>query len=566
MRYELNNKLYYAANALIFILIVCCCAYFSRYNAFFADDLGYSLYPAEIRLFETLNPQSKFSAFYVHGGGYLCLFLTRFFNAELPYMLNIHPADFIGIPEGIIKGAFASAVFFMISKFSVFQNKSKILMISAYIFSFSYFLYFNFKTEAYLLAVNHSFYRYIFPLLLLLPALNFIYKTAVLKLKLSYNQMAAAAVCALLLGASNEFIFYTIIFFCIILIIYNSLIKTFFKNADKDALYALNGYFYKPFAFLIISASAFVFSPGSLAVMDMRGLGSINITMSDIKEFTALFFKNCVFDISAYWIVYIFALAAAVYSASKNKKLKEVLFPLFYTVSLCSFMYSLILCGKTFYNEGGYWILHANLITLYYTLLLIPLYMYLDFTAVNTDFLKHRTKAFGISALLISAGLLCAAFKNTEGNFYHQEGGKLSKIRAVNYIADKISRYMLLSDADVILPIQLKQISPEKLSYYIWLRGFEDYQNADCTKTGVLITNYYPLMYKEKVSDDVKYCFSGDAAERFYNLGGYFTYDELKNINFGRLKNNDFLFNQNIKKHEIIPAEKLNQDLFNNLL
>jgi len=418
----MNNKACYAVlSAAVFILTAVCIAYLSRYNCFFADDLGYSLYSVRVNILDQIIPSSKYSAFYMHGGGWLCLVLTRFFNVNFPLMHGIHPADFTAVPHGIIKGIFTAVILFLAAKNADLISRSALVRLSAYLFSAAFFLYSDIKNNAYILAVSHSFYRYIFPLLFLFIMLDYFYKIIIKRDKPSFNRVCLVSICAVFLGTSNEFIFYALDIFLLLLIIYNAAVWLCSASLRQKIRFELNKYFYIPFFILFVSEAAFVFSPGSLSVMKMRGLNSISVSAADIKEILSVYFQDYICGMYLFWLCFLLVLGFSIYTAAKTLKIKEFLFPLFLQISFTAVLLLLVLCGRTYYEAGRFWISHMNIKTLYEVLSLIPFFIYIDYNAAYKTAFK---RLIGFTLLISSLFLLFGAYRLTEKNYYHKKNGQ----------------------------------------------------------------------------------------------------------------------------------------------
>ena len=211
--------------ALICFSIIFLTSYLSRNCTFYGDDMSHSLYQNSI--FESLFPTNFHSAYQLHGGGYLCFFLTNFFNYNLPHLLNIHPADFMSIPNGIIKGIFLCIILLSITNFGFIYKNSKFSKSFILIILSMYFFYSIVQINSFIIGFNHSFYRYIFPLLFFSYFWYFIYTRIIsnskktLLFKNNNLKLLFAIFSGFIIGSSCEIIFSVSAISAILIISYN---------------------------------------------------------------------------------------------------------------------------------------------------------------------------------------------------------------------------------------------------------------------------------------------------------------------------------------------------------
>lgn len=177
MKINVKNVFFYFVVLLIFILIVGVFAYFSKNSCFFGDDFWYTRFFEPDGLFDTLSFTGG-----GHGGGYIGFFLCKLFSFGVPLYLNIHPCDFINTYHNVIRGIFFAIALLLISKFSVFYNRSKLI----YTLSFwllSGICFFNFVRSCSVIDISYSFYRYLFSFIPFSVLWYYIYKNLVEKNK-----------------------------------------------------------------------------------------------------------------------------------------------------------------------------------------------------------------------------------------------------------------------------------------------------------------------------------------------------------------------------------------------
>lgn len=149
---------------IIFLLTV-----YSQHSSFlFGDDAVSAMYPYSFEgIFDCLR-------FANHGDGYIGLFLSKFLCFGLPNMLGLHPADFIGIPGGIIRGIFTSLTLLSITNFGVLFKKSRLYYLSCFLLITV--LFFISCRNNTIIMCYYNFYRYFFSLLFVSIFLNYIFK------------------------------------------------------------------------------------------------------------------------------------------------------------------------------------------------------------------------------------------------------------------------------------------------------------------------------------------------------------------------------------------------------
>ena len=159
-----SNILLLSIVFLISTLIIILTIHISKSTAFYADDMWFGTYRLKEGLFDSLF---KNSAFQIHGGGYLCLFLTKFFNFGLPNILRLHPSDFMHYGTGFFKGLICISIFLLYAQASTYFLKSKKLFALTFIFTSCYLFSTVFFLHSSILTINNLFFRYIVPILFL---------------------------------------------------------------------------------------------------------------------------------------------------------------------------------------------------------------------------------------------------------------------------------------------------------------------------------------------------------------------------------------------------------------
>ena len=514
-------------------LIVCAITYLSRNCTYYGDDLSHSLY--HNGLLDSIIPTDIHSAFKLHGGGCLCLLLTNFFNFNLPNMLGIHPADFMGIPHGVIKGIFTCLVLISITNFSRFFKKSRLLYILIFTSIFLYFLYSILSINSFVIGFNHSFYRYIFPLLFFSYFAQYIYKNAYFKSKQNKAELITVCICAIIIGTSVEIIFFSSIMLCV-------LIMLNFK-------FKLNKNFYAPVLCLVVSLLSFTSSQGFKSVASERGMNNIQINLAEIKNFISDFIQICIVNEWVIWLLFC-VLGIISFSIAKKRNLsKKLIFPLLLNFSILAVMFSLILCGKSFYTKGEYWLSHPNIQILYRMLILYPTLVYFSYCSRFIKLKKHLYIFIMIIFILITYNTSVSIIKLKGKSYWYNNSGILARTKKTNYIVDKMYRFYQIKGEKIQLPIELKQYKKPYIDFFLWSRDCKDIDNNFCTRS-ILNSEYYPKIYKNNSINE--YYFSENAIKNFYENGGSFTQKELENIKFQNLLNENFVLKEDKEKTPIL--------------
>ena len=478
---------------LISVFIICCVKYFGKNSCFNDDDFFYARY----MLGESYFDSFKFSL--CHGGGYLGLFLCKFLSFGLPCLLNIHPDDFICNQAGIIRGIFTCFILMSISLFSIFYNKSKLL----YLFSFLFiiFYYFNCEFNYFTSLVNYNFYRYFFSLLFFSVFWYFICSN-ILKdkkeTKKNYFELFLVCLCGFIVGTSSEIDFFVSAALIILIVIYNLI--------NKKNKFNLNINFYLPMIFLFISMVNFILSPGFKEVAATRGMADIVITFDMVKEYTNLYLDVCFFKNVSYWIVFIILLILSIIICFRKKTFKNIILPIFFQISILTVMYSLILCGKTF-GVSDYFLCHHNIVFLYKMLILYPIIILFDFVIKNIyETIRYKKEFLWAVCLVILISVICINI-----NF-------INKIKIHSKIFYDFRKEMPKIPQSFIFDLPLDS---------------EIHSN--------LYKNSLSKIYKDNDYMKINFIIVPNGLKVFSEDGGKFSEEELRELKFSKLYDDDFV-------------------------
>lgn len=499
---------------LISLAFISAAAYMSRNCCFWGDDYEFAMYQNGEGIFGCLFGQNRFE----HGGYYIGKFLCKFLSFGFPNMLGIHPAEFMGLPQGFFKGFCALSAVFILLKFSGGFIKSKILYISALFFSCCYMP--ALWRMSCIMVTNYAFYRYCFSLIFFGYFWFYILKNIKCPSAPKFPALLYACICGFVTGTSIEISIFSSIILCLLIILFSKSLK-----------YSLNINFYLPFLFFAAGAGLFLSSHGFIETASDRML-PLSAALENSSEFINKFLDICLKQEYIYWSAFFILAAASFYTAFKQNKTNEDInilsFPVLFQISVFISMLSLVLCGKT-YHGNAFWIEHRNIIFLYKILLLYPLFIYAGYYIK----LKSYKPILIYSAvfIFILSGLYFMPKIFDGKNAYLSDDFMLQR-RKEAYMTDKIMRFYFLKGSVPEIPEEIAVNNMSLINY--------DLNNNDIIYDNKYLT-YYEKIYKDKSVKEKGYRYSKNGMQKFYENGGFFDSDELENINFSKLFDEKFV-------------------------
>ncbi len=512
----------------------------SKGCTFWHDDFEYSNYYRDEKIFDCLLGKTIF----IHGGGYIGLFLCKFFSFGLPYLLGIHPGDFISFQHGIIKGIFTVFIILLITNFSTIFIKSKILYVSVLIFISAYIFKEVTINDLSVFFCNYNFYRYFFSLLFFSIFLYYVYVQGLSHKKVNIITLVGVVFCCIQTGMSSEICIFSSVIMSIFLMIYNAFVYFLEKNNKNNIFVSLrlnfDKFIYIPIIFLFFAAIFFVTTPGFYSVAFLeRGLSNIHFHLNEFFEFLSLFFNLYVKDISLNWIILFILIASSFYFAIKKQEIKKLIIPIFLQISLLIVIFSLFLCGKTYGDQQMFYISHKNVIFIYRMIFLFPsliLFSYVFkkiYKAIKQKFIRKMI-IWSFSFLIIFVTFMKIIPKINYDCDIEQ--------KKLFYISEKMLRFYYLNNMLPIIPYEFgSRNNPDGL-----LNAFEldeDKESPKIYKNNNL-TLYYSRVYKYNEAEEIGFQLSSKALEKFTLTGGKFSDEELKNIKFSRLYDENFILNK----------------------
>ena len=551
-----KNFLFYLLIALISLLIIFTTTYLSKTTSLYGDDLWYGMYDKEEGFFECLY---RHTAYEIHGGGYLCLFLTKLLNFSLPNLLRIHPMDFNSTHVGIFKGLVYITIFLMISGYTTFWVKSKKILFTSFLFLSAYYLYAFYMTTPTFFNLNYTFFRYIVPIIFFSIFLDFIVKNSLGKIKkVSKKYLFSLLLCCYILETSVEILIYVSVSLLGLIWIYNKIFEFIYKNNEKLKkiyIYNLDRNFYIIIIFFYINMIIYHCSYGYVKTLKQRNFENFYLPLSDVRDFFIQYWNEYVIDVIGIWIAFIVFMILAFYFAHKRNEIKIAVLPFFLQFSIVLVYCSLVICGRTHYETNEFWLSSTSLKNLYYILIIYGLYMYIGYVIKNIRHniptIKDKKRFINgicifISAIIItSVSIFSKEIINSIKN-YVVDSYNLTVIRTRLYEAEKMLRFYYLRGETPYIPSEFNVMneSDDVPSAYVWKNEFEDYKKYPCKIKATFSELYYARVYRDYESPKKGFCFTNDAMDRFTQAGGTFSEKELKELKFSRLFDDNFVLNK----------------------
>ncbi|MBQ4078329.1 hypothetical protein IJD15_04030 [bacterium] len=524
-----TDKLFVSSICIVSLIVFLYIFFASRYCCFWGDDYYYSQYSLDEGVFDVLNFKKE------HGAGYIGFFFSKIFSFELPVLLDIHPMEFSGSVHSFIKSVFGIITILLITKFVTFFYNSKVLYFSSFILISTFIIYSILDTQSAVLIITYNFYRYFFSFIFFSIFWYYIYKSLLFKKnKTNYKKLILISTCAFILGTSLELASFSSAIMILFLLFYNFLLKILKKS---HLTFNLDKYFYIPSLFLFIAILLFTTSDGFVSVAESRGIGRFIENIFLYKEFFLELLKIYVIDIYYIWVIFIFLIIfsiSLIIKMGKSKNILKIIFPVFMWMAIFIVLCSLLLCGKT--NDGSFFLMHQNIEFYIRILLIFPCLLLVGYFFGKMN--KYNKNIVIIIFSMIIPFVLILNLIKREANFFQFE--PMKEIKEIQYISEKIIRFYSLRNEIPYIPYEYTMES----KYSVW---FENDEEIECANNSILLA-YFTKIYKNDFILQQGYCRSRNALEKYYENGGVFTEEELQNIKFSNLFNEDFVLNTKGKK------------------
>lgn len=544
----------------LLLFVICLIMFFSQNNGLMYDDFMECSYGLNEGIFVCLLPGET-----VHGGGYTSIFLTKLITLGIPYLLDLHPGDYLCCIAPVIKGILYALFFFTAIKCVLLRNRSKWLFVSSLMFLIFYLLCILHSANLMCIKDNETFFRYVFCSMFYYVLFSYTYKNIIFRNLKGGNFLLI--ILSVIVAATNlEIIIFAFCMFFFIIIGYNILINFISWISGKSVVfkriykYNLNIKFYAPVIFFYIVSFFYIKSPRYYNNYDGRGFGSFVFTIQNVEEFLSLFYQMYIMDNILYWIILILIILIYLYRQKSILQKKKLLCSLFMIVSIVCVYFSLILFGKNGY-DSDYWIRDVKLWIFFKIMVLAPAFILLD------DILRHvciKYKQICINFLCLFLFIISVYYAVLM--YYNRYlVSDVYIFKKINYINEKMYRFFSLKNET---PYLLK-INPNPRDYnwvpFLFLElidGNDDYKNEQkiCsfeeTRTSVYLEKVYNVKF-DIDENSVRFCLSDNALDKFYASGGVISRYELDNIKFSKLKDSQFVLNNQIPDDERMTKNEI---------
>ncbi len=470
------------------------------------------------------------TANFVYHGRIISHVLQVFFINTLLCILGIHVQDFAIISEAFVKSI---AIVFLVntisSSFFLFRQKNIILPfmnigIFFLLFAFIFKLHFIFGID-----ISAFFYGYIFPIPFFLLFWFKIISIYLRKIEvISKKDYLIIALLFIILLTSNEEYAFVSLFILLFLLFQNV-----FQKKIKILLFVL-------MLFLILSMIIF-FYKGFIEILNGYNISfCFNFSKVELFEFLYVVFNKIFYAVFFLWIPAIIGciiLYNNKINLETNKKLVKIIL-----ISILSFLFFfslLYFLGPTFSYENyaeyylfpRYWILHPGLLLSFYSFLIS-----VNLVIWGNIFSQNIRKSFYILTSIFFIG--CVVFI-----IRYFEVIKISDIsrRQNLYVMEKLSVFYLKQDKTAILPSKNADLILPTYNNNM-PKDLEDktgFAYKDKIYKGYAFLQYINYIYNVNVEPGMQFINGGieEALQIFKTNGGIISKNELKKLNFSKIKN-----------------------------
>ncbi len=537
----MNNKtqnLITVLNIIVTIFIVYFCT-LMLYNSVLDGDV----------IFEGLPVSADKFIYPVHGR-YIAEVFTRTIGIFSHF--DFHPMNFVCTGSAYMKICFSVLMCYLATGFFFIFSRKNILMPFILLASFSYFfIYRVFEIYNITQFFGYTSMMIFYMAFWLIFIKHFVNQTLPDKKDILLNSLLALA-----LGTATEFMNISTTFTLFYLSIYSLFI--FGKEASWD-LSKIWMRFKNPgsglyFPVLLFFTGMFISYGNPSFWAQAKNDKNIEITgnfflntINTFGEFVHSYLKLIIIEHSVQLIIIaVLFLIISIMVKFKKANSRFLIISLALFLGVMSFYFSLCLFGKTYYQEGLFWLSHVGLqkildFALYIVIVLNVGYIYSLF--------KNKISLFILNAFLIA--YICSFSLGLTDTYkdIKEYSAFLKKIRVYTYKVDKICNFYFLQNKIAIIPIE----------YIPYLRGNADItgftydyiNNTKIVKDSAYL-NYFAYAYKNINRYGYKFASEKEALRLYQKAGGWFTEEELSFLDFNRLKNKNYIMNKPEIKDKIL--------------
>lgn len=527
---RLTKLFNYIIVPLIFIAIIAFCVIYLKYDTLLEDDST-----------QCFLINSHFFIFPDHGR-YLATFFIKVLGFIVPNHLGIHPNDFDAVIMPYLKGMAVICICFLFTQMAFVCKNNKTFWPILLIINSLVLL----GQEHYNLSINVQFFGYTFNLIFFFGFWGLFLKHYLNDSKISNKELCLMTISAFFLAISNEILNIASIITFISLMICEKLFKLS-SDKIKKQLFGL------PFIFFVIGMFAYYVNPGFQSNIESKQIYIQSINLVGITNILPEFIKsywNIIILEKILLLLFIFSLVALLWTqkGNENKNKKITIFVISMLFGVLLFFATLITGGKSFYYNNLFWLSHYSLNSLYKIILISCIYVLLSGLLENIEQHQKNIKLSYIiwGLIFITSFTLIIeraeqTYKDIKRAVFCQEESQKNL-----YTLDKIFRFYDLKGETIVLPLDCltKMYECNRHIELIPLAKYdriEKYNNGEIITVSAYSEIYYPSVYKKKISKGYYFLSSKEAMRIFKENGGKFTSEELKNIKFERLYNNDFV-------------------------
>ena len=429
------------------------------------DDIYYSFQDDRIKLLKE----------YFYGSWVVPLNNLLFYY--LPNKLSINLQEWAQVVGVIFQTSVLMLLFWYFSKcFCGFDVRKKLTLTSIAIMAFFFFMYLVKNID---FVIYSGFFRFIIPSLLFFIWGYYYHKY------LNGEKIPFLWLISVVAASSSEVVGF-------IMVVTSFAMFAYFEEEKSKNLLSV---FVFSFIGLAILLCSFCFQRHLYLKSGIHTISEFSVNIIPFLKVYLIKFllKQGLFWLSIFGLIYL-----------NRKYIKtcrvEIALSLALVGSIMLFVLSLVLLGKTHYS-GGYWIIHRDLYTIFYTVFLF-IFIILSLNLIKNDGTEIFKKSFRILAVLFIPLFIlsCIHLKSS-----------ISTMKYFYLLRDKMVLYYLSKDEDIILPRALcpefeftviSHIKTDKkrfLNYYPLHRFFKDLPAEDNTEKFVkLLLNYYKQVYHYK--------------------------------------------------------------------
>lgn len=455
-------------------------------------------------------------------GHYISSTLDSFFGAIMPIKLNIHPSDFKSQYFSFIETALLY-IFILILQNLFKTNRRTLLHTITFGFCASAALFFI-QTQPMMLFIYDGFFRMLLPVFLFISLFSLLINNIN---NYSRKHLFFIFLLTFISAISNELIaFSTFIGF-----ITYFLLSKIQRKPDEKIQTILIHILYSFFGIIVMLWAGAFTRKNDLEIQNIQYF--INIIQS-VPEFSKEYIKYIIVQYIPAYFLLICQFLFLYFKTNRDKKVIETAqLMLCFLFGFLIFFYLLIFLGKTYYWPGKYWVIHPDLHVMY-KLILFSFNIVFFNIIYKYKFLKEKMISF---IFIIVTIILC--FKNY--NFYAvflQD--RIIPLKMETYKAEKIIRLASLQHRNALLDNRIGEDG------YLWAL----HKNVQNYTADLYINNISYISYLKNIEENsemqnfVIFTDSDTANNDFNKNGGIFTEEEIRNINFTRLRDKRFLLNK----------------------